>query len=215
MRRNITLLTLLTILTVGCVSIEEKRNFKPAIDFTKAEKLDENEFWKIIDYSYNAAKGNLDLQNQIVTQKLSDYAPEEIINFEIILCKKLIEANDFKILAANKIIDSYVSDDGFLYFRLWLISLGRETFEQTLKSPDHLATVVGKGVLPEFEPLLYVSTQAYKNKTGKQQEDNTFPRDVAFGKGLNYDVGGAPMTGKNWKEGELPTLYPKLWEKFN
>lgn len=215
MRWRITLLTLLTLLTVGCMGIEERRDYKQAIEFIKAEKLDEMEFWKIIDFSYNAAKGDLELQDQIIIKKLSAYTPEEIIDFEIILCKKLIEANDFKILAANKIIDSWVSDDGFLYFRLWLISLGRETFEQTLKNPDYLASVVGKGVLPEFEHLLYASTQAYKNRTGKQKEDNAFPRDVAFAQGLNYDDGGPPTTGKDWKEDELPKLYPKLWEKFN
>ncbi|MFD0751900.1 DUF4240 domain-containing protein [Mucilaginibacter calamicampi] len=215
MHSRLFVIALLTVLCIGCSAKEDKRSFKPVSEFTKAEKMDEKEFWKIIDYSYNAAKGNLDLQNEIIVKKLSAYAPEEIINFEIILCKKLIEANNYKILAANKIIDAYVSDDGFLYFRLWLISLGRETFEQTIKNPDYLAGVVDNGVVPDFEHLLYVSTQAYKNKTGKQQEDDSFPRDVAFNKGLNYDLGGPAITGNDWKEDELPKLYPKLWEKFN
>lgn len=205
----------LAVLNLGCLRVDDKRDFKPAISFEKAEKMEEKEFWKIIDYSYNAAKGDMELQNQIIIKKLSEYAPEEIINFEIILCKKLIEANNYKILAANKIMDSWVSDDGFIYYRLWLISLGEETFKQTLKDPDYLASVVGKGIVPDFESLLYVSTQAYKNKTGKQTEDDSFPRGVAFAKGLNYDIDGPAITGENWKEDQLPKLYPKLWEKFN
>ena len=214
-RSAIFLTAFLALTGAGCLNVEGKRNFKPAIEFVKTDKIDEQEFWKIMDYSCNAAKGDMELQNQVIIKKLSAYAPEEIINFEIILCKKLIKANDYRILAANKIIDSWVSDDGFLYFRLWLISLGRQTFEQTLKDPDYLANVTGKGIVPDFEYLLYASTQAYINKTGKKEEDDTFPRGVAFAQGLNYDFGGAPMTGKNWKEDELPKLYPKLWEKFN
>jgi hypothetical protein len=206
---------LLVVLNLSCITIEDKRDFKPAVEFIKADKMDEREFWKLIDYSYNAAKGDKELQNQIIIKKLSQYAPEEITNFEIVLRKKLIEANDYKILAANKIVDNYVSDDGFLYFRFWLISLGQETFEKTLSNPDYLAGVVRKGVVPDFEYLLYAPTQAYINRTGKQEEDDSFPRSVAFAQGLNYDFGGPAITGKDWKDYELPKLYPKLWEKFN
>jgi len=84
-----------------------------------------------------------------------------------------------------------------------------------LKNPDYLADVIEKGVEPDFEGLLYVSTAAFQNKTGKQKEDETFPRNVAYKMGLNYDFGGPATTGKNWKADELPKLYPKLWNKFN
>lgn len=33
------------------------------------------------------------------------------------------------------------SDDGFLYFRRWLVSLGRETFERVIADPDQLIEV--------------------------------------------------------------------------
>lgn len=211
---HIAILILVSV-NLSCMPVNDTVSFKPAVDFVAADKLDEREFWKIIDYSHNAAKGDLDLQNEIIIKRLSAYKPAEIINFEIILSKKIIESNTFKILAANKIMDNWVSDDGFLYYRLWLISLGETTFKQALKNPDYLASVVGRSVLPEFEPLLYVSTQAYKNKTGKQTEDDSFPRGVAFAQGLNYDFGGPKITGENWKDKELPKLYPKLWEKFN
>ncbi|PJJ80276.1 DUF4240 domain-containing protein [Mucilaginibacter auburnensis] len=215
--RGFLTIALFVILSVNlsCVPVNDAESFKPAVDFTAADKLDEREFWKIIDYSHNAAKGNLDLQNEIIIKKLSAYEPAEIINFEVILCKKLIEANSYKVLAANTIMDGGASDDGFLYYRLWLISLGETTFKQTLKNPEYLAALIKKGVVPDFEALLYVSTEAYKNKTGKQKEDDSFPRGVAFAQGLNYDFGGPKIVGTEWREEDLPKLYPKLWKKFN
>lgn len=118
-------------------------------------------------------------------------------------------------MGANKIIDGSGSDDTYLYFRCWLIGLGKTTFVNTLKQPDYLADMVEKGVEPDFEGLLYVSTEAYKKRTGKTVEDDTFPRNVAFEKGLSYDLGEPKTTGTDWKEEELPQLYPKLWAKFN
>lgn len=177
--------------------------------------MDDQEFWKIIDYAFINSGGSAKAEAQIITQKLSEYKPDEIVDFEIILCEELIKANDFKIMAIDRIIDGTLTDDTYLYFRCWLISLGRETYEQTFKNPDYLADVVEKGVEPDFESLLYVATEAFKIKTGKEIEDETFPRNVADKKGLNYDYGGPPTTGKEWKEDELPKLYPKLWHKFN
>ncbi|MES2109896.1 MAG: DUF4240 domain-containing protein [Bacteroidota bacterium] len=177
--------------------------------------MDEKEFWKIIDYAFYTSGGSTKAEGDIIIQKLSQYTPEQIVDFEIILCKKIIAADDYKIVAIDKIIDGSVSDDTYLYFRCWLIGLGQKTFEQTIKDPDSLADVIEKGVVPDFEDLLFVSTTAYQNKTGKKEEDDAFPRNVAYDKGLNYDFGGPKTTGKDWKESELPGLYPKLWKKFN
>jgi hypothetical protein len=208
-------LVLIRLLIVGNSYAQKKRTDKAASKFKMNDKIDEQEFWKIIDYAFRNSFGNMKKEAQIITKKLSAYKPNEITNFEIILCEKLIKANDFKIIAIDKIIDGSVSDDTYLYFRCWLIGLGQETYEQTLKNPDYLADVIEKGVIPDFEDLLYVSTDAFTNKTGKEKEDETFPRNVADENRLNYDFGGPPTTGKDWKESELPKLYPKLWNKFN
>jgi hypothetical protein len=202
-------------LSICCSCSQKKQTIRVISEFKMNDKIDEQEFWKIIDYAFSKSDGNTKLEAQIITPKLTAYKPEEIINFEIILCDKLIKANDFKIIAADKIIDGSVSDDSFLYFRCWLIGLGQKTYTQTLENPDYLAQIVEKGVEPDFESLLYISTEAFRNKTGKNKEDDTFPRNVAYKKGLNYDFGGPPTTGKDWKENELPKLYPKLWNKFN
>ncbi|WP_194138969.1 hypothetical protein [Flavobacterium hungaricum] len=54
--------------------------------------------------------------------------------------------------------------------------------------------------------MLYVLTKAYKIKIGKIEENATFPRDVAFLKGLDYDFGVPPAKAMDWKEEEMPTI---------
>lgn len=43
--------------------------------------------------------------------------------------------------AAYLIKDGVCSSDGFWYFQVWLIGLGREAFERAVANPDNLASV--------------------------------------------------------------------------
>ena len=209
------LLVLILFSNVGCLGIDGRPSVKIDVAFKKNNKMDEQEFWRIIDYAFEVAGYDSKKKAHIIEDKLAEYTPEQITDFEIILERKIIAANDFKIIAIDQIIDGSVSDDTFLYFRCWLIGLGQNTFEETMKNPDNLADKIEKGPEPDFEDLLYVSTEAYQRKAGKKEEDASFPRDVAYKKGLNYDFGGPKTTGRDWKKSELPKLYPKLWSKFN
>jgi len=53
---------------------------------------------------------------------------EQIIEFEIIFRRLIIEVDEFKIMGAQKIIEGYVSDDSYLYFRCWLIGKGEKIY---------------------------------------------------------------------------------------
>ena len=87
-----------------------------------------------------------------------------IIEFEIIFRQLIIEADDFKIMAAQKIIEGYVSDDSYLYFRCWLIGKGEIIYTETLKNPDFLSENINQDEESDFEELMYVATNAYKIK---------------------------------------------------
>jgi hypothetical protein len=184
-------------------------------EFKKGNKMDKQEFWKIINFSFDKAQKDNELQEKIILEKLSNYTADEIIEFEIIFRQLVIEADDFKVVAANKIIVGSVTDDIYLYFRCWLIAQGEKTFTETLKNPDYLAELVDKKTLPDFEGLMYVATSAFIQKTGKKEEDDSFPRSVASEKGFDYDFGAPPTKGVDWTNEQLPKLYPKLWAKFN
>jgi hypothetical protein len=64
------------------------------------------------------------------------------------------------------------SDDGFDYFRNWLISRGRKTFEDALADPDCLADedvqVDDSGPLAEFESYGYVAASVFEELAGHE-----------------------------------------------
>ncbi|WP_165822173.1 DUF4240 domain-containing protein [Hymenobacter edaphi] len=170
-------------------------------------------FWQLIDQAAAAAPADNDARAQLLVNALASRPLEEITAFELTLRQHLIEADDYGIMAAQKIIDGYVSDDPYLYFRCWLIGQGEVVFRAALQHPDSLAALVPGAYECDFEPLLYVATEAYKQQTG-QAEDDTFPRGVAVSQGLDYDFMAPPTTGTDWIEEDLPKLLPKLWKKF-
>lgn len=83
-------------------NIENSNN--TVVGFVKSNKMDKDEFWKIIDYSIANSKNDKLEQEKIIVEKLSAYSPEQIIEFEIILRHLIIQADDFKIMGAQKII---------------------------------------------------------------------------------------------------------------
>jgi hypothetical protein len=175
--------------------------------------MDKKEFWQLIDDAKKASGGDQTLQEKELISGLEKLAPEEIVEFECILREYLIEADDFGIMAAQKILDGYVSDDGYLYFRCWLVGQGESVFRAALDKPDTLAAVLD-APYQDFEELLYVATVAFQKRTGKLEEDETFPREIAAARGLDYDSGSVTK-GEDWTESQLPKLLPKLWKKFN
>lgn len=159
-----------------------------------------------------AARGDQELQEQAIINSLEKLEPEQITEFECILREYLLEADHFNIMAAQRIIDGYVSDDTYLYFRCWLIGQGEAVFTNALQNADTLASVV-IDPYQDFEALLYVATQAFGKRTGRAEEDATFPRAVAAARGLHYDL-GSETKGEDWTENQLPKMLPKLWNKF-
>lgn len=206
------LIGLTLLVSIGCAQPKATRN-TPVFKIGKI--MNEGEFWKIINYASEVAGEDQEKEQQLIIQKLSEYPAEQIVDFELIFTKKLIAINDFEILAAATIIEGSITDDGWLYFKCWLVSRGETIYNETIKNPEYLASVTQMGVVADFESMLYVSTEAYKKSTGKTEVDESFPREIAFKKGLNYESDGARMVGKDWKPEDLPKLYPKLWNKFN
>ncbi len=175
--------------------------------------MNEHSFWKIIDESKRASKNDINVQEEFLVQELEKLIPEDVIQFEIILRKMIMKANDYKVVAFAKIIDGYVSDDSFLYFRCWIIAQGLSFYNLTLENPDLTADLIYSETEYDFESLLYVADQAYQNLR-KDSDEDELPREVARLQGFDYDDLSQEITGEDWIEDDLPKLYPKLWTKF-
>ncbi len=171
-------------------------------------------FWNLIDKAVEVSNGDNSIKEQYLITELAKLSFEDILEFEISLRKAIIEADDYKIMGAAKIIEGYLSDDSYLYFRCWLIGLGKKAYFEALKNPDSLASYIQSNEFAEFEPLICVSDNAYSLKTGKE-EDESFPRNTAYNQGFDYDFGAPPTKGTDWTEEDLPKLFPTLWAKMN
>jgi hypothetical protein len=83
--------------------------------------------------------------------------------------------------AAAYVINGGCSNDGFEYFRGWLILQGREVFEHVVADPDALADLpVIRAQAPgaaylECEDTLYIAARAYRAATGEELPPQPFP----------------------------------------
>ena len=163
-------------------------------------------FWKLIDQSRKDADGDLDEQYEIIVSKLSQYTIEEILEFDRIFYKYYVDSYTSDLWAAAYIINDGCSNDGFDYFRAWLISKGRKVYEDALKNPDSLADIISDKEYGEFEEFLYVANDAYSALTG---EDDFYDRPDR----ITYLYPSIELT---WHEDteELRKMLPKLAEKF-
>jgi hypothetical protein len=142
---------------------------------------------------------------ELLAEQLGLLPPDEITQFQRALDERMNEAYRWDLWAAAYIIDGGCSDDGFLDFRSWLVSMGREVFEAALRDPESLLDVAdAPGVeVTSFEELAYVPRQAYEEKAGEDMPDT------------GVEPPGEPG-GDAWSEegDDLKRLLPKLWRKY-
>lgn len=98
------------------------------------------------------------------------------------------------------VINGGCSDDGFDYFRGWLMLQGRDVWESALLEPESLARVSFEGDA-ECEDALYSAGKAYESVAGSHLTST------------GDHLPDAP-SGTAWQETDLKALYPTLWERF-
>lgn len=162
--------------------------------------MDETSFWKIIARSKEAAGDAPDLQGETLRAALEELSSEEVVEFSRVFAEHVVRAYRWDLWGAAYVINGGASDDGFEYFRRWLVGQGQEVYEAALKDPESLARIAPLDGEAENEELSYIAA------------------DVLEGRGLEYQVPevyppGNPA-GEPWDEDDLPELFPKLWAKF-
>lgn len=167
--------------------------------------MDVNKFWELIETSRKKGKKDLERQTEILVKELSKLSIEEIYQFDNILKRHLIDSYNSELWAAAYIINGGCSDDGFEYFRGWLIAQGRKTYENALNDPQSLAKIVSDDEAgeAEFEDILYVCSDAYSLKTSGTDDFNN-----------NEEQAHYPEIEINWDDDSLETMFPKLVKKF-
>ncbi|WP_430536569.1 DUF4240 domain-containing protein [Listeria rocourtiae] len=140
--------------------------------------MDKKKFWKIIDKAIARCDGDIDEYTEVLERLFNKLKPDDIVKWQLIFDEYLEASKVDKLWAAAYLLNDGASDDGFDYFRAWLISHGQDTFLAILKDPDYLGELLqGKmdeDFLAEFEDIMYVSSSIYLEKTEQDDEDFFF-----------------------------------------
>lgn len=183
--------------------------FKPKPVAT-AELLDEDHYWRIVAASL-ANTGREDDQEELLIAQLEKLTPKEIIGFRLRTDKSLYDTYTPEMWCAGYLMNGGCSDDGFEYFRNWVISRGRDVYYKAKANPDSLIAEADDSLdMYDFESFWYVALEAFQNKTGKDLYDY-ISQDFKFGE-ADY-----PTMTFNWRESDpesMRRLCPQLFERF-
>ncbi len=107
---------------------------------------------------------------QLVT-RLTELGPAAAVEFQLVYDTLNREAYRWDLWAAAYLMRGGCSDDGFDYFRGWLIAQGRPVWERAVADPDSLADA---GVDPdddmvECEDVLAAASKAHGRATGDDE----------------------------------------------
>ena len=183
------------------------------IDMEDDRFMQDDRFWGLIGRTL-AHEAHPERQVESLGQVLRELTPSELAAFELTFQRTLWwRAYTWDLWGAAHILNDGATDDGFEYFRCWLISKGREVFEATLADPDSLAGMIAPDAAPsrfEFEGIAYVATEVWGEKTGKDpwlDPTATFTGAVLMAE----EPSGTPLEKG---AGHLAKRYPKLWARF-
>jgi len=159
-------------------------------------------FWRHIASVKHSASCDCMEQVDMLARRLANQPTHDIIAFDRRLDELRAQAYRWNLWSAASLINGECSDDGFEYFRGWLILQGEIVFSRALEDPDSLTTVITPGELAECESLLYVAKEAYVEKTGEEMPQPPF----------THSIGPKEPSGELWTSENLPNHLPRLWK---
>jgi len=136
-----------------------------------------SEFWALIQEA-NAKAENTKAIPQWLVSRLMAFPATEIIDYSAWEAMFLDKADDERLWAAASIVADGLSDDGFDYFKCWLIAQGEAVYKAAVENPDSLADIEYKdhdffGPTVTLEEMLYVTSDAYNRKMRRPRFSKT------------------------------------------
>ena len=172
--------------------------------------MDRQQFWQLIESARHQASDPDDGEDVAgrAASQLATRPAEEIVAAQQVLWDLMADSYTNPLWAAAYVINGGCSDDGFDYFRGWLIAQGRETFERVVADPDALAELpvvraaAAGGFDLECEETLGIAWNAHIVATGGQLPDDAFTiRYPEPDPAWNFDFGD---------HGEMTRRLPRL-----
>jgi hypothetical protein len=180
---------------------------------SEIEIMDTNRFWNIVE----RAKGHGGEAGHTarLRKELKSLSHREVMEFVRHYLSFYHRAGKGDVWAAGMLLNGgHGTDDGFEYFRNWLIAQGRSVYESALVNPDSLAAAVADmtedGPSAEWETYGYAGADIYSEKTGRNVYE-----DLAESVTSN-----APATEEEdfdwafYTDSVLASRLPRLWKKY-
>jgi hypothetical protein len=154
------------------------------------------QFWEIVDEAQRVADNSQDRRVDELRRILSTETVKELQSFQQHYDEHIRQSYRWDLWEVAYIINGGCSDDGFRFFRDWLISEGRATFETALVAPESLAKLP-KIHLAELELFGYVACELFEAKSGGKL-DRYFSTEIS------------KPAGEEWSEADLAHMFPVL-----
>ena len=180
-----------------------------------AEMMNEDQFWAIVQKAVDEAGDDEDEYLEVVMHELSKLSLKEMVGFRLRTDKLLYDSYTSEMWCAGYLMNGGYSDDGFEYFRLWVISRGRKVYEAALANPDNLIDYIAEDAevdFFEFELFWYAAIDAFEEATEADSYDYIDDDNFTTREG-NY-----PNFEFNWDEEDpesMKKLCPRLFERFD
>lgn len=172
--------------------------------------MDDKRFWDILTVACSSETVPEDWDEGL-TAELRKLSPAEIVAFDCLFDDKTDKAYTYDLWGAAYLINGGASDDGFYYFRCWLVAMGKVVYDAALFNPDNLAEVV----LPDevYEAEIYGAARAACRARGISDEAYDDLQAQARGDRVRSNI----PTGQRWnfdKDAEVRRRFPLLAAKY-
>jgi hypothetical protein len=165
------------------------------------------DLWSLIESAQLQAEDDGEEFAELMDEALAELDTSELLNVTATFTDALRTANRWDLWGAAYIMNGGCSDDGFLYWRCWLVAQGRKKFELAIADPQALAGMklkYGDEGEYELENLLLAFEDAIDNADFADEERPTIS-DSGELEGTEFDFED---------ERELQKRFPKLLKKF-
>lgn len=131
--------------------------------------MTEDQFWEIIQFACRSDSRSSRDWDRNLTAKLTQLPPEEIVAWNHLFDRFVAQACTIDLMAACWVMNTGAGDDGFYYFRCWLVGMGKDVYFAAINNPDSLVSVAlpfSSGICAEAE-IYGAAHSAWMQVTGQ------------------------------------------------
>lgn len=172
------------------------------------------EFWEHIQ---KTRRTDPDAHVERLVARLSKLSATKILAFDHRWNELHRAAYNWNLWGAAYLINGGCSDDGFEYFRDWLLLQGRKAYEAAVRDPDSLADVIDPDE-GEVEMGCHPGMDAWFRVTGSERDEEGYAAFSAAYDARYPVTPRMPRLGGRWdhdSDAQMRKRLPRLWALYN